>query len=255
MYRAAFGRAELKTVKQAWNRHSPCTTILKTMAKTKVQSNIELEEAVESLEQIADDLDSWVEEQRDKFKYTTSASRKKWISDWFSGFYIMELLDDNVNDIKFSVIVDTFRFDMPNIAESLEDIWDNVLHCVKFMQQIEKDRDRVEDNHDLGFWCVNFLDKAATPTVKHLRHIVQKTKENLARHEKAERLRKLPDEVLNRQVGELLRSSPPDISATEIAGTVNKYFAGEYRLTSPCEVGKTENWKRHRRKQKSRKKK
>lgn len=81
---------------------------------------------------------------------------------------------------------------------------------------------RVEDNHDLGFWCVNFLDRAATPAVKHLRHIAEKTKENLARPEQAETLQKRPREVLNRQVGELLRSSLADISASEIAGRANK---------------------------------
>ena len=252
MYRAAFSREELKTVKEAWDRHSPYTAKLKTMVEAKVQRNIELEQAVESLEQIANDIDQWVEQQRDRFKHTTVAFRKKWISEWFSDSHIMGLFNDNVHDRQFNIIVDAFRLDMPNIAESLVDVWNNVVHCVKSMQQIEKDKDRVENNHDLGFWCVNFLDRAVTPAVKHLRHIVEKTRENLAHQKQAEILQKCPKEVLNRQVGELLRSSPSDISASEAAGIVNKYLAGEYRLTNPCEVGKTENWKKCRRKKKSR---
>jgi len=156
------------------------------MEKAEVKRDKQLARAAESLEQIADDMDRWVEQQRDGFKQTTIAFRKKWISEWFSDSCFMRLFNDNVHDRQFNVIVDSFRLDMSNIAESLVDIWNNVVHCVKFMQQIEKDKDRVEDNHDLGFWCVNFLDRVASPAVKHLRHIAEKTKENLACPEQAE---------------------------------------------------------------------
>lgn len=61
--------------------------------------------------------------------------------------------------------------------------------------------------------------------------------------------------VLNQQVGELLKSSPSDISAPDIAKTLNKTYVCVYKPTSGSAVSKTENWKqRHKKKKSSRKK-
>lgn len=229
--------------------------IVEDIEKTEVKRDNELAQAAESLEQIANNMDEWIGQQRDRFKHTTTAFRKKWISRWFSDFFIMELFKDTVHKRQFGDIVDTFRLYMPNIAESLKEIWNNFLQCTKFMRQIQNDKNRVEDNHDLGFWCVNFFDTAAIPTVESLRHLAELTKEYLAAPKQAETAEKHPQEELNRQVGELLRSSPPDISASEIARILNENYVGEYKPTNPCLVGKTEHWKKHRGKKKGRKKK
>ena len=231
--------------------------ILKDIEKVKVKPDKELAlaRAAESLEQIADDIEKWIEQQRDKFKGTTIAFRKKWISRWFSDFFIMELFKDTTHKRQFGDILDTYRLYMPDIAESLKEIWNNFLNCTKFMRQIQNDKNKVEDNHDLGFWCVNFFDTAAIPTVESLRHLAELTKEYLAAPKQAETTEKRPQGELNRQVGKLLRSSPPDISASEIARMVNENHVGEYKPTNPCAVGKTQNWKKHRAKKQSRRKK
>jgi len=229
--------------------------IVEDIEKTEVKRDNELAHAAESLEQIANGMDEWIGQQKDRFKHTTTAFRKKWISRWFSDFFIMELFKDTVQKRQFGDVVDTFRLYMPNIAESLKEIWDNFLQCTKFMRQIQNDKNRVEDNHDLGFWCVNFFDTAAIPTVESLRHLAELTKEYLAAPKQAETAEKRPQEELNRQVGKLLRSSPPDISASEIARIVNENHVGEYKPTNPCAVGKTQNWKKHRVKKQSRRKK
>lgn len=48
--------------------------------------------------------------------------------------------------------------------------------------------------------------------------------------------------VLNTQVGELLKSSPSNISANKIAETLNKNYKGEYKPTSGSAVSKTKTW-------------
>jgi len=235
--------------------------------KTKVKPDKELARAAESLEQIADDIEKWIGQQRDKFKRTTIAIRKKWISRWFSDFFIMELFKDTTHKKQFGDIVDTYRLYMPDTAESLKEIWNNFLNCTKFMRQIQNDKNRIEDNHDLGFWCVNFFDTAATPTVERLRHLAELTREYLAAPKQAETEEKRiaapkqaeteekrPQGVLNKQVGKLLRSSVSDISASEIARILNENYVGVYKPITPCVVGKTEHWKKHREKKKSRKK-
>jgi len=229
--------------------------IVEDIEKTEVKCDNELAQAAESLEQIANGMDEWIAQQRDRFKHTTTAFRKKWISRWFSDFFIMELFKDTVHKRQFGDIVDTFRLSMPDIAESLKEIWNNFLQCTKFMRQIQNDKNKVEDNHDLGFWCVNFFNTAAIPTVESLRHLAELTKEYLAAPKQAETTEKRHQGELNRQVGKLLRSSPPDISASEIARILNENYVGEYKPTNPCAVGKTQNWKKHRVKKQSRKKK
>ena len=229
--------------------------IVEDIEKAEVKRDNELAQAAESLEQIANGMDEWIAQQRDRFKHTTTAFRKKWISRWFSDFFIMELFKDTVHKRQFGDIVDTFRLYMPDIAESLKEIWNNFLHCTKFMRQIQNDKNRVEDNHDLGFWCVNFFETAAIPTVESLRHLVELTKEYLAAPKQAETTEKRSQGELNRQVGKLLRSSPPDISASEIARILNENHVGECKPTNPCAVGKTQNWKKHRVKKQSRRKK
>ena len=229
--------------------------IVEDIEKAEVKRDNELACVAESLEQIANGMDEWIAQQRDRFKHTTTAFRKKWISRWFSDFFIMELFKDTVQKRQFGDIVDTFRLYMPDIAESLKEIWNNFLQCTKFMRQIQNDKNRVEDNHDLGFWCVNFFDTAAIPTAESLRHLAELTKEYLAAPKQAETAEKRPQGDLNRQVGKLLRSSPPDISASEIARILNENYVGEYKPTNPCAVGKTQNWKKHRVKKQSRRKK
>jgi hypothetical protein len=229
--------------------------IVEDIEKTEVKRDNELAQAAESLEQIANGMDEWIAQQRDGFKRTTTAFRKKWISRWFSDFFVMELFKDKVHKRQFGDIVDTFRLYMPDIAESLKEIWNNFLQCTKFMRQIQNDKNKVEDNHDLGFWCINFFETAAIPTVESLRHLVELTKKYLAAPKQAETEDKRHNGVLNKQVGELLRSSPPDISASEIARILNENHVGEYKPTNPCAVGKTQNWKKHRVKKQSRRKK
>lgn len=229
--------------------------IVKDIEKVKVKPDKELARAAESLEQIADDIEKWIGQQRDKFKRTTTAIRKKWISRWFSDFFIMELFKDTAHKKQFGDIVDTYRlYMMPDIAESLKEIWNNFLNCTKFMRQIQNDKNKIEDNHDLGFWCVNFFDTAATPTVERLRHLAELTRKYLAAPKQAEAEEKRPQGVLNKQVGKLLKSSPPDISASKIAKILNENYVGVYKPITPCSVGKTEHWKKHREKKKSRRK-
>ena len=228
--------------------------IIEDIEKTEVKRDNELAQAAESLEQIANGMDEWIAQQRDRFKHTITAFRKKWISRWFSDFFIMELFKDTVHKRQFADIVDTFRLYMPDIAESLKEIWNNFLHCTKFMRQIQNDKNKVEDNHDLGFWCVNFFDTAARPTVERLRHLAKLTREYLAAPKQAETEEKRPQGVLNKQVGKLLRTSASDISAMEIARILNENYVGVYKPITPCLVGKTEHWKKHREKKKSRRK-
>jgi len=228
--------------------------IIEDIEKTEVKRDNELAQAAESLEQIANGMDEWIAQQKDRFKHTTTAFRKKWISRWFSDFFIMELFKDTIHKRQFADIVDTFRLYMPDIAESLKEIWNNFLHCTKFMRQIQNDKNKVEDNHDLGFWCVNFFDTAARPTVERLRHLAKLTREYLAAPKQAETEEKRPQGVLNKQVGKLLRTSASDISAMEIARILNENYVGVYKPITPCLVGKTEHWKKHREKKKSRRK-
>lgn len=218
--------------------------IVEDMEKAEIKHD-ELARAVESLEQIAGNMEEWIEQQKGRFEHTTAAFRKKWISDWFSDFFIIGLFKDKVHNRRFDDIIDMFRLDMPNIAESLKQIWNNFLHSVKFMQKVESDKGRAEKNHDLGFWCVNFFDTTAVPTVERLQHILKLTRERLATQKQAETVKKRTEGVLNRQVGELLRSCPSDISASEIAGILNKNYVVEYEPVSPCSVGKTRNWKKN----------
>ena len=103
--------------------------IIKDTEKAKVKSDIKLARAAESLEQIANGMDEWIGQQRDRFKGTSIAFRKKWISRWFSDFFIMELFKDTVHKRQFGDIVDTFRLYMPNIAESLKELWNNFFKC------------------------------------------------------------------------------------------------------------------------------
>ncbi len=229
--------------------------IVEDIEKTEVKRDNELAQAAESLELIANGMDEWIGQQRDRFKRTTTAFRKKWISRWFSDFFVMELFKDTVHKRQFGDIVDTLRLYMPDTAESLKEIWNNFLQCTKFMRQIQNDKNRVEDNHDLGFWCVNFFETAAIPTVESLRHLAELAKEYLAAPKQAETLEKRPNGVLNKRVGELLRSSPSDLSASEIARILNENYVGEYKPTNPCAVGKTQNWKKHRAKKQGRRKK
>ncbi len=226
--------------------------IIKDTEKAKVKSDIKLARAAESLEQIANDMDEWVGQQKDRFNRTKITFRKKWISRWFSDYLIMELFKDKVHKQHFGDIVDTFGLYMPDIEESLKEIWYNFLNCAKFMRQIQNVKNRVEDNHDLEYWCANFFDTAVTPTVERLRHLVERTREYLAAPKQAETVEKRPPGVLNKQVGKILKSSPSDISASEIAKMLNENYVGVYRPTTPCLVGKTEHWKKHNEKNKSR---
>ena len=236
--------------------------------KTKVRRDKELAFAAESLELIANDMDDWVKQQRDRFMHSSMTFRKKWISRWFSDFRIMELFKDKVHKKHFGDIVDTFRSYMPDMAESLKEIWHNFLNCAKFMRQIQIVKHRVEDNHDLGYWCDNFLDKAASQTAKNLRRLAERTRKHLTAQKQAKKKEERPEEiidkqvdkltaqkqakkkeerpegVLNKQVGILLEYSP-DMTASEIAKVLNKNYAGVYKPISPCIVVKTESWKKY----------
>ena len=223
------------------------------MKKDEIK-NDELRIAIESLEIIADSLDQWLGEQRDRFKHTTKAFRKKWITDWFSDFYVMKFFKDAEHQRRFDDILDLYNLFMPEMVGPLKEVWNSFLRSVKFMQQVERDKDKIEKSHDLGFWCVNFFDTAAVPSVERLRQLIRRTKELSSKQkqteeikEQIETLKKRPDGVLCKQVAEVLKSSPSNISASDIAALLNKKYVGEYEPTSPCSVGKTENWKKHRR--------
>ena len=214
--------------------------------------------AVESLQIIADNLEDWLQEQRDRFKRTTKAFRKKWISDWFSDFYVMKFFKDSENQRRFDDILDTFNVFMPDMVGPLKEVWNSFLRSVKFMQQVERDKDRIEKSHDLGFWCVNFFDTAVIPSVERLKHIIKRIKEcsvdkkqKIELEKQTETLKKRSDGSLSKQVGEVLKSSPSNISASDIAALLNKKYVGEYEPTSSCSVGKTENWKKYRRNMKT----
>ena len=238
--------------------------IVEDIEKTEVKRDIELARAAESLEQVANDIDEWIGQQRDRFeRTTTTAFRKKWISKWFSDFSIMTLFKDTVHNRQFDVVINPFRLYMPDFAESLKEIYNNFLSCTKFMRQVQNDKNRVEDNHDLGFWCVNFFNTAAIPTVERLRHIAERTKEYLAAPKQAEivekvetveTVKKRSQKVLNEQVVKLLRTSGSDILASEAARILNENFVGEYTPTNPCAIGKTERWKKHREKRSEKRK-
>jgi hypothetical protein len=213
----------------------------------------EFSRAVESLEIIVTGLEQWLEEQRERFKRTTKAFRKKWVSDWFSDFYVMKFFKDAEHQRRFDDILDTFNVFMPDMVGPLKEVWNSFLRSVKFMQQVERDKDRIEKSHDLGFWCVNFFDTAAVPSVERLKHIIKRTKESsvnkkqtIELKERTETLKIRPDGLLSKQVSEVLKSSPSNISASDIATIINKKYSGEYEPASPCSVGKTENWKKHR---------
>ena len=225
----------------------------KDMKNNEIKNN-ELLIAIESLEIIADSLEQWLEEQRDRFKHTTKAFRKKWVTDWFSDFYVMKFFKDAEHQRRFDDILDLYNLFMPNMVGPLKEVWNSFLRSVKFMQQVERDKERIEKSHDLGFWCVNFFDTAAVPSVERLRQLIKRTRECSTEQKQTaefkkqiETLKKRPEDVLNRQVGEILKSSPSGISASKIAALLNKNYVGEYEPASPCSVGKTENWKKHRR--------
>jgi len=212
-----------------------------------------LASALQSLQIVADGLEQWLEEQRERFKRTTKAFRKKWVSDWFSDFYVMKFFKDNQNQRRYDDILDTYNVFMPNMVEPLKEVWNSFLRSVKFMQQVERDKDRIEKSHDLGFWCVNFFDTAVVPSIERLRNIIKRTKENAASQkqkkeikQQIETLKNRPEGLLDRHVSEILKTSPSDISASDIAALLNKKYVGEYEPASPCSVGKTNSWKKHR---------
>lgn len=216
--------------------------------------------AVESLEIIVAALEQWLQEQRERFKRTTKAFRKKWVSDWFSDFYVMKFFKDAEHQRRFDDILDTFDVFMPEMVGPLKEVWNSFLRSVKFMQQVERDKDRIEKSHDLGFWCVNFFDTAVVPSVERLKHIIKRTKECSVAQKQTEELKKQietlnkrPEGLLDSQIAEVLKSSPANISASDLAAIINKKYVGEYEPASPCSVGKTENWKKrqHRRNKKT----
>lgn len=224
----------------------------KDMKRNEIK-NDGLASGVESLEIIADALEQWIDEQRDRFKRTTKAFRKKWVTDWFSDFYVMKFFKDSVNKRRFDDIMEIFNIFMPDLAGPLKEVWNSFLRSVKFMQQVERDKDRIEKSHDLGFWCVNFFDTAAVPSVERLRHIIKRAKECSVIKKQTTKLekqietqqKKRPEGVLNKQVAEVLKSSPENISASDIASLINKKYVDNYEPASSCSVGKTKIWKKH----------
>lgn len=225
----------------------------KDMGQNK-SKNGGLASAVESLVIIADALEQWIDEQRDRFKRTTKAFRKKWITDWFSDFYVMKFFKDSVNQRRFDDILDIFNVYMPDMVGPLKEVWNSFLRSVKFMQQVERDKDRIEKSHDLGFWCVNFFDTAAVPSAERLRHIIKRINEcpvskkqikELEKPTENQQKKKRPEGVLNSQIAEVLKSSPANVSAADIASLLNKKYVSDYEPTNPDSVGKTKIWKKH----------
>jgi hypothetical protein len=168
--------------------------------KIRLRRDKKLASAAESLEQIANDMDEWTRQQREKFKDAKIAFRKKWISRWFSDYFIMELFRDTVHRRRFGDILDTFRLYMPNIFESLKEIRHNFLNSAKFMKKVEMQKDKAENGHDLGFWCINFLDETARPTVKNLRNAAEKIREYLTAQKHVKTGQGQPKEMFDKQV-------------------------------------------------------
>jgi hypothetical protein len=164
----------------------------------------------------------------------------------------MKFFKDAKHQRRFDDILDTFNVFMPDMVGPLKEVWNSFLRSVKFMQQVERDKDRIEKSHDLGFWCVNFFDTATVPAVERLKHIIKRTKDySVGQKQKTElkkqieTINKRPEGQLNSQVAEVLKSSPENISASDLAALINKQDVGEYEPASPCSVGKTESWKEH----------
>jgi len=164
--------------------------------ETKARRYNELAFAAESLELIANDIDEWVKQQKDRIMPASVTFQKKWISRWFSDFFIMELFENKVHKKHFGDIVDTLRLYMPDIAESLKELRHNFLNCTKFMRQIQNVKHKAEDNHDLGYWCGNFLDKTARPTAKSLRRLSEQTRKHLTDQKQAKKKEERPQELL-----------------------------------------------------------
>jgi hypothetical protein len=171
--------------------------------KTKARRHKELTLAAESLELIANDMDEWVKQQKDRIMHASVTFQKKWISRWFSDFFVMELFKDKVHKKHFGDIIDTFRLYMPDIAELLKKVWHNFLNSTKFMRQIQNVKHKAEDNHDLGYWCSNFLDKIAVPTAKSLRSLSEQTRKHLTAQKQAKEKEEQPKEVIDKQVVKL----------------------------------------------------
>jgi hypothetical protein len=171
--------------------------------ETKARRYNELAFAAESLELIANDIDEWVKQQKDRIMPASVTFQKKWISRWFSDFFIMELFENKVHKKHFGDIVDTLRLYMPDIAESLKELRHNFLNCTKFMRQIQNVKHKAEDNHDLGYWCGNFLDKTARPTAKSLRRLSEQTRKHLTDQKQVKKKEERTEEVIDNQVDNL----------------------------------------------------
>ena len=190
--------------------------------KTKVRRDKELAFAAESLELIANDIDEWIKQQRDKFMHTSMTFRKKWISRWFSDFRIMELLKDRVHKRRFDEIVNTFRLYIPNLVEPLKEIWNNFLSSARFMKQIEMHKGSLGGAHDLGHWCGNFLDKTARPTAKSLLHLAEQTRKHLTAQKQVKKKEERLEEELNKQVGKLAAQKQVKKKEERPEGVLNK---------------------------------
>ncbi|MGD2093622.1 MAG: hypothetical protein PVH77_01295 [Phycisphaerales bacterium] len=212
----------------------------------------ELIQAAESLEGIAGRMDDWIRQQREKFRRATTAFRKKWISHWFSDFMIMELFKDKLHRRQFDDIIEVYRLYMPDAVEPLREIKNSFLNCAVFMKQIEKHKGMMESNRDLGFWCGNFFDTTAEPTAERIRKTAELTRDYINIKKQEEAAERMSQEILDKQVGKVIKSSTGDITASEIARILNEDFIGVYKPTSPCQVGKSEPWKRYSEKMESR---
>ena len=109
-----------------------------------------------------------------------------------------------------------------------------------FPLRTKQERDRF-DLLRQAYVGARYDDYVITPEeLKYLARYVELLKEQ------TETLDKRPDGLLNSQVAEVLKSSPENVSASDLATLINKTDVGEYEPASPCSVGKTESWKKHR---------
>lgn len=131
--------------------------IVENMKNAEIKQD-ELVRAAESLEQIANGLEEWIEQQKGRFEHTTAAFRKKWISDWFSDFFIIGLFKDKVHNSRFEDIVDMFRLDMPNIAESLKQPTIRVRPCCS--------ASAISSRHWALLWARGFSTSTCLPACK-----------------------------------------------------------------------------------------
>jgi hypothetical protein len=102
------------------------------MKKAEVKSEEESANAIETLEQIANE---WIEKQRSRSENTTATLSKKRISDCN---VLTSFKNTMYKKRRFGDILDRFRLYIPNMAELLKKMWNDFVRSVESMLKIER---------------------------------------------------------------------------------------------------------------------